>query len=377
MGVALISLLHGRERVRPEMVNLFDEPADQKIVVWSAVDSDEVKQEDTRALWDAGVDLIFEASSLTYGQAILLAARRVADEDIVVYASGRRAVVHQRGWLTDMVQPFSDPWCGMTGCVRPCQYDRIARIQTDIFEPQIHVQGGCFAIRASMLRDCGFGKFPQVFSDVFLSHAVIKRGHYLKNIPSIRCDEGEAVFQAAKLSVGYPDRSNRRQAFQQAVQTPGDINEHLHTLRSYAGRASRILEFGTRGAVSTLAFLCGQPDRLTTVDIDPDLVPMSRIQFLRENAGCTDFRQEINDSRTRRPEWADLVFIDTDHNYPTLTAELDRHHAMTTRWLIMHDTETYPGCMDAVKDFLKRERSFRLLHHFPHNNGLTILERCQ
>lgn len=375
MKIAQVSLLHGKEKVRDEMLKLFDEKSDYKIVVWSKINEDEVKQ-DILQLKDKGVNVLTFSDSLTYGEAIMRAAKLLDDDVALVYTSGRRAVVHESGWIEDITKPLEKKWCGMAGSVRPCQYSSIARIQTDIFEPQIHVQGGCFAIRVGLLKDCTFGKFPQVYSDVFLSHAVIKRGFYLEDVKEIVCNEGWAVDQVAKLSVGYPDRTNRNNKFNEISSTPSDINEHMSTLRFYAGRSSRILEFGTYRCFSTLAFLCGEPDKLTTVDIDPSSVQKDAVDFLKQNAGCTSFIQEINDSRTRTQEWADLLFIDTDHNYDCLSAELNRHHAYTTRWIIMHDTVCYPDCMLAVQDFLKRERTFKLLQHFPNNNGLTILERC-
>lgn len=375
-GVALVSLLHGNEPIRGDMLRIFDEHADRKIVVWTDIDQESV-MDSVELLQNRGIEVYCSRISQTYGQAIIFAADLIPDDWALVYASGRRAVVHRTGWIADLLSPFRDKWCGISGCVRPCQYDRIAQYPTDIFDPQVHVQGGCFAIRASLLKECGFGKFPQVFSDIFLSHAVIRRGFYLADVLSVRCNEGEVVSGICKIAVGYPDRTNRSYAFRKDRLSSGDISDHLETLRSYAGRSSRVLEFGTRGGVSTLALLCGQPDRLTTVDIDPNLVAADRMEFLKRNAGRTLFRQEIGDSRIREPEWADLLFIDTDHNYQCLTAELDRHHSHTTRWIILHDTESFPECKRAVNDFLNREQSFVLLQHFENNNGLTILERCQ
>ena len=43
------------------------------------------------------------------------------------------------------------------------------------------------------------------------------------------------------------------------VNTPSDINEHLPTLRKYAEECDHITEMGVRWIVSTYAFLAAKP----------------------------------------------------------------------------------------------------------------------
>lgn len=146
-----------------------------------------------------------------------------------------------------------------------------------------------------------------------------------------------------------------------------DIFEHLPYLRALVtGRQARtVIELGTRGGNSTLAWLIGVEEtdgHVWSVDLDPP-PPLKhpRWTFLQGN----DLAPEIF---TALPE-ADIVFIDTSHTYRQTLAEL---HAY--RWkvrpgglLVLHDTELprplgvgpverrYPvRC--AIEDFCAEER---------------------
>jgi hypothetical protein len=316
-------------------------------------------------------DVVDVGYNAFYGPSIKIASSRISS-DILVYVSSTRATMYDQSWISDIVRPLSDERCGMSGCLQPCEYNRIARYPTDIFEPQVHIQGGVFAIRNEVMKSVDYGKFPQVFSDVYLSWSLIRRGYYLQDVKSIRASAG-GVSSIGKMRVGYHDRKLREEMFKELEDKPSDINEHMLILRLYAGRSSRVVEFGTRGGVSTLAFLAGQPDCLTTVDIDPRLVD---IDHLKDHCGDTKFESIIANSLEYEIDRCDLLFIDTDHNYTQLSAELALHHSKVTRWIIMHDTESFPVCGEAYRDFLaKHGTEWKELVHYPNNNGLTILER--
>jgi hypothetical protein len=316
-------------------------------------------------------DVIDVGYNAFYGPAIKIASSKISS-DVLVYVSSTRATMYDPSWISDLVRPLSDPRCGMSGCLQPCEYDRIARCPTDIFEPQIHIQGGVFAIRNDVMKSVNYGKFPQVFSDVYISWSLIRKGYFLQDVKSIRASAGGAS-AIGKMRVGYPDRKLREEIFAELSASPSDINEHLETLRSYAGRSSRVVEFGTRTGVSTLALLAGQPDSLITVDIDRNLVNVDHIYGC---VGDTDFKSEIASSLDYTIDACDLLFIDTDHTYAQLAAELKRHSKSVTRWIAMHDTETFPGCMVACNEFLRENaEQWAMLAHHSHNNGLTILER--
>jgi hypothetical protein len=363
MSVALVSVVFGlTEPQRFNLESIFRETlADEKMII------------------DVGGDfecdyatVVRPGHNLFYGPAIKLAAEHVAS-DVLVYVSANRALMIDTTWIDDLVRPVvADKRCGMSGCVQPCEYNRIARYETDIFEPQIHVQGGVFAIRTEVMRSADYGKFPQVFSDVYLSWKLIRMGYYLQDVKGVRASAG-GMSAFGKLRVGYPDRESRAKMFTELVAQPSDINEHMETLRAYAGRSSRVVEFGTRSGVSTLALLAGQPDTLTTIDIDPNLV---NVDHIYECVGDTEFRSVIASSLDYTIDVCDFLFIDTDHTYEQLSAELDRHHRAVTRWIAMHDTETFPQCRVACDEFLSNHvGEWGMVAHYANNNGLTIVER--
>jgi hypothetical protein len=354
-------------------MNLTDEKKRNLESIFKSTKADEKIIVDTGGSFECDYAKVIKSGhNLFYGPAIKLAAKHVTS-DVFVYVSSSRSVMTDITWVDDLVHPVvEDDRCGMSGCLQPCEYNRIARFQTDIFEPQIHIQGGVFAIRTSVLDTVDYGKFPQVFSDVYISWKLIKMGYYLQDVRSVKASAG-GVSAMGKLRVGYPDRELRTKMFAELSSSPSDINEHLETLRSYSGRSARVVEFGTRSGVSTLALLDGQPDSLTTVDIDANLV---NIDHIYECVGDTKFRSIIGSSLDYTIEVCDLLFIDTDHTYEQLSAELQRHSGSVTRWIAMHDTETFPSCMVACNEFLaKNVGLWTMILHHTHNNGLTILER--
>lgn len=311
--------------------------------------------------------------NLYYGPAIKLAVNN-STCDYFVYLSANRANMTDSSWIDDIVRPLKDKRCGMAGCLQQCEYNRIARHPTDIFDPQIHIQGGVFAARKEVMDSVNYGKFPQIYSDVYISWKLIRMGYFLEDVKSIKSSAG-SMSSIGKMRVGYPDRELRKKIFNELSATPSDINEHLNTLRAYAGRSERVVEFGTRGGVSTLALLDGQPSSLITVDVDKNLV---NVDHIYECVGDTKFSSIIKSSLEYEIGVCDLLFIDTDHTYEQLSAELNMHNQSVTRWIIMHDTESYAGCKLAVNDFISNHKVYwKQLVHYTNNNGLTILERIK
>ena len=172
--------------------------------------------------------------------------------------------------------------------------------------------------------------------------------------------------------------------YQQKCAEVSDINEHLPTLREYAGRCERVREFGVRGIVSTWALLAGRPKFLVSYDIThPGIPAIQQVSDLAQQNG-TAFRFVTADTRTAMPEQTDLLFIDTFHTYGQLTAELDRHGFNVCKFIILHDTETFgkkgeagdeAGLLPAIDWFIHTYPHWRIRAQYYFNNGLTILER--
>jgi cephalosporin hydroxylase len=127
--------------------------------------------------------------------------------------------------------------------------------------------------------------------------------------------------------------------YENACAIPSDIHEHLHVFVEMCKKldAKTVIELGTRGGVSTIAWLYGlaQTDgRLYSIDIDPaPELPYDHWTFIQSD----DLDQNIY----KRLPVADVVFIDTSHMYAHTLAELNLY-----KWkvrpggkIVLHDTE--------------------------------------
>lgn len=169
--------------------------------------------------------------------------------------------------------------------------------------------------------------------------------------------------------------------FEKAKSTATDINEHLETLKEYASKCDHVTEFGIRHGNSTIAFLAAKPKHLHSYDIviQPEVYEIYKLK------GETDFRVIQQSTLSMDPvEPTDLLFIDTEHNYDQLVAELQIHGKQAKKWIILHDTETYKhvgdpstkrGLFPAIVEFLAWNREWRLEKEYTNNNGLTVLAR--
>lgn len=133
---------------------------------------------------------------------------------------------------------------------------------------------------------------------------------------------------------------NLEDAYKQACVTPSDIYQHLPMMVALVGQldARKVIELGTRGAVSTIAWLYGLAQtegKLWSVDIDPaPALPYDHWKFVQGDDLDPNVFRELPDS-------ADIVFIDTSHAYQHTLAELNLY-----RWkvrpggrIVLHDTE--------------------------------------
>jgi glycogen synthase len=138
-------------------------------------------------------------------------------------------------------------------------------------------------------------------------------------------------------------------------------------------KCEHITEFGVRTGVSTRAFLkAGKTLR------SYDLVQDATVQGLFYAARrIQDAKYYPADTLNLEIDRTDLLFIDTDHTYEQLSAELWLHADKVNKYIIFHDT-TY-HCADlvpAIFEFLDYHKGDWLIEkHFRNNNGLTIIKR--
>lgn len=196
-----------------------------------------------------------------------------------------------------------------------------------------------------------------------------------------------------------------------------DISDHLGTIFFFAAdaRPSLIVELGTRGGESTRALLSAArlfSAPMLSIDIDDcgglGLPYRENWTFVRGDDvafGEQGFAEWCADREM--PAQADVIFIDTSHEYEHTQEELRvwSRHLSPKGVMILHDTNmgggvygrldgsvgkgwnNRRGVIRAVEEFVGRrydERTFFddvaggfLVKHFPHCNGLTVLKRFE
>lgn len=168
-----------------------------------------------------------------------------------------------------------------------------------------------------------------------------------------------------------------------AARTPSDINEHLPEFVAICNelRATKVIELGTRGGVSTVAWLHAMElndGHLWSVDISPaPQLDSDRWTFLRGD----DRSQVILDLL---PAQVDVVFIDTSHEFEHTATELDLYAPRVRPGgrIVLHDTEVEqpdfvpPGVPFPVKVAVGEfcaARGWQWTNR-TYNNGLGIIE---
>lgn len=151
-----------------------------------------------------------------------------------------------------------------------------------------------------------------------------------------------------------------------------DMEPHVDTLVSLARTAPVIVELGVRGAVSTWAFLDGLPadGRLVSVDIE-DVMPLIPERVSKDARWEFIVGDDRMKSIQRRLPSADLVFIDTSHEYHHTVEELALAERLEATTIVLHDWEL-PDVMDAVLGFAHRSR-YRIHRIEESRWGLAIL----
>jgi hypothetical protein len=167
------------------------------------------------------------------------------------------------------------------------------------------------------------------------------------------------------------------QMYQQALAQGDDIAGHLPRLRWLAKlHFGTVVEFGTRQGVSTVALLAGNK-LVESYDIEP----CPNAKWIAEVVPSWRFHQR--DVLKIRPIKCDMLFIDTNHTYEQLSAELARHADGVKATIALHDTycqvvdgENDPaGMWRAIDGHLAAHPEWSVVFDEPDWNGLTVLGR--
>jgi predicted O-methyltransferase YrrM len=157
-----------------------------------------------------------------------------------------------------------------------------------------------------------------------------------------------------------------------------DMAPHVPTLKALAAESKVIVEFGLRGAVSTWAMLEGLPPdgHLLGVDIDPNAPVPTRVRNDPRFNLVTGNSLEVD-----LPPTADLVMIDSSHEFTQTVLELARAATLRPRVIVCHDYlyAHTPQVKAAVDGFVMKgylvEPEYRLAHVEASKWGLAVLER--
>lgn len=166
--------------------------------------------------------------------------------------------------------------------------------------------------------------------------------------------------------------------FVNACRTESDINHHLPTLKALADECETVIEFGVRTGVSTRALVASTAKKIDSYDI---VLDNNVIDYFRkaQAVGRDCSYTQGNSLELEIPE-VDMLFIDTDHEYEQLSAELARHHSKVKKYIAFHDTFTYglhkqKGLLSAIIEFMQLHPEWKFKHYTTENNGLTVIER--
>ena len=180
--------------------------------------------------------------------------------------------------------------------------------------------------------------------------------------------------------------------YQDELNNPSDINEHVHDLLTLALDCTHVTEFGSRFGSSTKAFLKA-PVTLRAYDLEIHDPLMNLFKMARKVGKDVEYTQGNTLNLLIEP--TDMIFIDTWHSQKQLRDELKLHGNAARKYLAFHDTHTYgvrdeqadwaknpdrkamagQGLLPAVIDFVIRNPHWSFKIHKSNNNGLTVLER--
>lgn len=160
-----------------------------------------------------------------------------------------------------------------------------------------------------------------------------------------------------------------------------DINEHLPVLKEYAEKCEHITEMGVRWVTSSWAFLASNPTKMISYDLGKHN-NINELESRAKDAGI-DFTFIIGNTREIEIEETDLLFLDTEHSYDQVKAELEAHASKARKYVIFHDTVTFGtrgmdgkgGILPAIEEWTQSNPEWVLDQHFDNNNGLTIYKR--
>ncbi len=158
--------------------------------------------------------------------------------------------------------------------------------------------------------------------------------------------------------------------YRERCNTPHNIDTHLPMLKKYAGMCHHVTEFGIERGWSTSALLTSGASVVRSYDL-VRLPEVTELEYLALEAGV-DWKFILGDTRKVEIEQTDLLFIDTDHTYEQVKAELIQSIDRVNRFLVFHDTISFPEIVPAIAECTE---GWDVIESIQTQHGLVILER--
>ena len=179
-----------------------------------------------------------------------------------------------------------------------------------------------------------------------------------------------------------------------------DMWYHFDMLRGIAVDSNIIMELGTRGIVSTWAFLAGmgqkqerviqitedrkklitQPSQaLWSYDINHPKEYGANVEEVEEIAEENDIQWKFIQEDTLKVNLppCDAIFFDTDHTYKQLSQELKLHGNKARKYLVFHDTTKFATeLVPAINEFLEENEEWHILSSRNECHGITVLVKA-
>lgn len=158
--------------------------------------------------------------------------------------------------------------------------------------------------------------------------------------------------------------------------------EHHKALISCAKQCETIKEIGVCQGGTLAALLTTNPKKLTGIDILPKYFQPYQSHFdkyAQENNVEFDFIS--GDSLDQKlVSQVDMLHIDSLHEPDHLMKELIIHAPHVKKYIVFHDTANFAtsrGLFVTIAKYItKIEQSWKVVDHYIHRVGYTVIERC-
>ena len=168
-----------------------------------------------------------------------------------------------------------------------------------------------------------------------------------------------------------PTWESMEQYYVLLIQSFRPISEHLPTLRRLATGCENVAELGTCNGNSAFALMMGRPKTMRSVDLQ-ECGYIDHLLRLSEISD-TSFWFIRGDSREfHLSTHLDLLLVDTDHTYDQVKAELQLYKDQCRRYIVFHDTSTFPEIVPAIEEELT---DFHMVEEYTNGHGLQVWER--